>query len=335
MGGAGGNAVRRMIASGIEGATLVAANTDLQALDDHPADLHVVLGRRTTRGLGAGGRPSVGLAAAQESMAELRATLSGADLVFVAAGLGGGTGTGAAPLVAHLAREQGALVVGVVTMPFEFEGGRRRRNAEDGLAALEEQVDSLLVIPNEQLLLSGGADPSVIEAFRLADAVLCDGVRGIGDLVTRPGLINLDFADVSAVLSDGGRAVMGVGTGHGPDRAARAVEMASRSPLLRESSIEGARGVLMCFTVDARLGLGRIHEAAARVQALVHDDAEILFGVAIDPTLDDEVRVTVVAAGLEHAAAPTVSQEIEVVAVQSRPYAAVGARRRNALVMLG
>jgi cell division protein FtsZ len=340
VGGAGGNALRHMISNGIAGATLVAANTDTQALLEHPADVHVVLGRRSTRGLGAGGRPSVGFSAAQESSPELHSAVAGADLVFVAAGLGGGTGTGAAPLVAHLAREEGALVVGVVTLPFGFEGGRRTKLAMQGLEALREQVDSLLVIPNDRLLELDATEPSVLEAFQRADMVLGDGVRGIGDLVVRTGLVNLDFADVSAVLRDGGRAVMGVGHGRGPDRAVRAVEAASRSPLLADDSIEGARGVLMCFTIDPRLGLSKIHEAAARVQAAADDDAEILFGVAVDPSLCDEVRVTLVAAGLDgersaprpeaRPAAETRHDE----ACIDRPYEPVAVRRRNALVML-
>lgn len=331
VGGAGGNALCRMLERGAPKATLVVANTDTQALVDHPADVHLVLGRRTTRGLGAGGRPSVGFAAAQESSADLKRVVSGADMVFVAAGLGGGTGTGAAPLVAHLAREEGALVVGVVTMPFGFEGRRRLALAEQGLEALREQVDSLLVVDNDRLLGLEGADGSVLEAFRCADDVLSDGLRGIGDLVTETGLINLDFADVNAVLADGGRAVMGVGVGRGPERAVHAVQGASCSPLLADDRIEGARGVLLSFRVDARLGINAIHRAAARIQAEADDDAEILFGVTVDPTLDDEVHVTLVAAGLpeaDAAPAPTVQ------AAPRQEPARVPHRRRNALVML-
>jgi len=319
VGGGGGNALRRLSEASSLGATFVAVNTDARALEEHPAHHRLVLGHRTTRGLGAGGRPSVGLAAARESTPELLEVIEGADMIFVAAGLGGGTGTGAAPLVAHLARRAGALVVGVVTVPFGFEGGRRQRLADQGLDALEEQVDSLLVIENDRLLDLGGADPSVVEAFGRADTVLCDGVRGISDLVTESGLINLDFADVRAVLSDGGRAVMGVGAGHGPERAMQAVQNACASPLLDDDSIEGAGGVLLAFRADPRIGINAIHRAAARIQAEVDDDAEILFGVTLDESLNDEVRVTLVAAGLS-----SVEPAEEV----------VEPRRRNALVML-
>lgn len=340
VGGGGGNAVRHMAARGLEGVVLVAANTDTQALLHHPAELHVVLGTRTTRGLGAGGRPAAGLSAAQESIPQLVRALEGADLVFVAAGLGGGTGTGAAPLVANVARDLGALVVGVVTVPFAFEGARRNRLAQQGLAALRENVDSLIVIENDRLLELGDDEPTALEAFGRADAVLSDGVRGIGELVVRPGLVNLDFADVCAVLRGGGRAVMGLGVGYGPDRAARAVEAATRSPLLAQGSIEGARGVLVSFTVDASLGLGRIHEAAARVQAEVDDDAEIFFGVRVEPTLRDEAHVSIVAAGLpEPEESVTRSTELESVRPAPQAHDApvlVGSasRRRNALVML-
>jgi cell division protein FtsZ len=341
VGGAGGNAVRYMAARGLEGVVLVAANTDTQALAHHPADVHVVLGKRATRGLGAGGRASVGLSAAQESIPQIARAIEGADMVFVAAGLGGGTGTGAAPLVASVAQQQGALVVGVVTLPFAFEGSRRMRLAQQGLDALAEHVDSLLVIENDRLLELGGGEPTALEAFARADAVLSDGVRGIGELVVRPGLVNLDFADVCAVLRGGGRAVMGLGVGHGPHRAVQAVEEAARSPLLAQSSIEGARGVLLSFTVDPKLGLGRIHEAAARVQAEVDDDAEILFGVCVDPTLHDEVHVSIVAAGLpqhEHAITHSAEMEIQPAAAFASHDAPVlvgsVSRRRNALVML-
>lgn len=317
VGGAGANAVRRMTEEGLAGALTIAANTDTQSLADHPADVRIALGKRVARGLGAGGKPTAGLAAAEESTPAIARAVSGADLVFVAAGLGGGTGTGAAPVVARIARDQGALVVGVVTLPFSFEGSRRSRVALDGLETLREEVDSLLVVPNDRLLDLPG-DGTAVAAFARADAVLADGVRGIGDLVTRPGLINLDFADVRAVLSGGGRAVMGLGVGRGRDRAVHAVEAATRSPLLDDASVEGARGVLLSFTVDPRIGLGRIHEAAARIQAEVDDDAEILFGVCVDPALDDEVRVTLVAAGLD--------REEEVVLAEPP--------RRNALVFL-
>lgn len=327
VGGAGGNALKRMLLRGVSGATLIAANTDTQALLDHPADVHVVLGRRATRGLGAGGSPQMGFAAAQESRADVVRVLEGADMVFIAAGLGGGTGTGAGPLVANVARELGALVVGVVTLPFTFEGRRRHRIALDGLEALRDQVDSVLVVSNDRLLEVGGSEPSVVEAFARADGVLSDGVRGVGDLVTHTGLINLDFADVHAVLSNGGRAVMGVGVGRGPDRALQAVESASSSPLLRDDRIEGARGVLLSFRIDPALGLAAIHRAVARVQAEVDDDADILFGVTIDHSLEDEVELTLVAAGLSEL------EDAPVAPARQTP-AQVPARPRNALVML-
>lgn len=322
VGGAGGNALEHLLETGVEGVSLIAINTDLQALERSSVPTQIVIGRRSTRGLGAGGRPSMGFAAAQEESATIQHAVSGADLVFVAAGMGGGTGTGAAPVVAHLAREAGALVVGVTTTPFTFEGSRRCGLAEQGLDALAEQVDALLTIPNERLTCD---DFTVADAFRYADSVLAGGVRGIGDLVLQTGLINLDFADVDAVLRDGGRAVMGLGHGRGPGRARAAVEQASRSELLEDDSIEGAQGVLLSFTVDPRLGINAIHEAAARIQAEVDDDAEILFGVTVDPTLEDECYVTLVAAGLEHGpleqAAPAVVQ-------------ASAHKPRNALVLL-
>jgi cell division protein FtsZ len=334
VGGAGGNALRQLAPRAAQGVTLIAANTDAQALADHPAHLSLALGPRSRRGLGAGGKASAGLAAAQESAQQIARAIDGADLVFVAAGLGGGTGTGAAALVASIARDAGALVVAVVTLPFAFEGARRARVAREGLDALSEHVDSLLVIPNDRLLEMGGEEPTAIEAFSRADAILCEGVRGIGDLIVRPGLINLDFADVRAVLANGGRTVMGIGAASGPDRALRAVAEASRSPLLESGTIEGARGVLLSFTVDPRMSLGGIHEAAARIHAQVDDDAEIVFGVTVDETLEDEARVTLVAAGIEACQpAPEVSREIAIVQ-RELPVAAIAPRRRNALVML-
>ncbi len=318
VGGGGGNAVRRMADRTGAGVLLAAANTDSQALIDHPADVRLVLGRRTARGRGAGGNPASGENAARESAPAIAHALHGADLVFVAAGMGGGTGTGAAPIVASLARQSGALTVGVVTLPFTFEGARRRRAAEAGLDALRAEVDSLIVIENDRLLSLASSDPTALEAFARADDVLCEAVRGIADLVLRPGLVNLDFADVRAVLRGGGRAVMSSGVGRGSERAMLAVESAMHSPLLAHGSIAGARGALLCFTVDSRASLGTIHRAAARVQAEVDDEADIFFGVAVDPTLHDEVRVTLVAAGMSE------------VAVVQEP-----ARRRNALVMLG
>lgn len=318
VGGAGGNALRRMLGFGVRGATSIAVNTDTTALDRHPADHCVVLGGRSTRGLGAGGNPAVGLRAARESQRELTEAVEGADMVFVAAGMGGGTGTGAAPLVAHLARRAGALVVGVVSVPFGFEGRRRRKVALEGLEALRAETDSLLVVENDRLVDMDGEEPSIGQAFGRADAILSEGVRSVGDLVMTAGYINLDFADVHRVLHQGGRAVMGVGTGHGPERALNAVQRAAKSPLLDDDCIEGARGVLLSFRADPRIGVAALHRAAARVQSEVDDDADILFGVTIDETLVDEVHVTLVAAGLPAQTAG----------------AAAEPRRRNALVML-
>ncbi|MGE0790821.1 MAG: cell division protein FtsZ [Sandaracinaceae bacterium] len=319
VGGAGGNALGHLAGEGIPNATLVAINTDAVALERLDVGSRILIGRRTTRGLGAGGRPDRGWNAAGEQIAEIRAAVDGADLVFVAAGMGGGTGTGAAPFVARIARETGALTVGVVTTPFGFEGAHRSSLAFDGLCALGDEVDALLTVPNERLTLD---DLSVREAFRRADSILAGAVRGIGDLVTQTGLVNLDFADVAAVLRGGGRAVMGSARGVGRDRARVAVERALDAPLLLDDSIEGARGVLLSFTIDPKIGIHAIHEAAAKVHALVHDDADVFFGVTVDPTLVDEIRVTLVAAGLD--------REEEVA-----PEPAVApAKRRNALVML-
>ncbi|MGF1469184.1 MAG: cell division protein FtsZ [Sandaracinaceae bacterium] len=301
VGGGGGNALRELRRLGTARVARRAANTDRQALAEHPDEERLVLGPRATRGLGAGGRPSVGYAAAQESRTELQEVVAEADLVFLAAGLGGGTGTGATPLIAHLARDAGALTVAVVTLPFAFEGGRRRVYAEQGLAALKEQTDCLIVVPNDRLLLAeGGEEPTFLEAFARADRVLADAVRGISDLVVQPGLVNLDFADVRAVLTGGGRAVMGIGVGRGADRALAAIGSATRSPLLADDSFEGARGVLLQFTIDPGVSLSAIHQAAERVHAMVDDDAEILFGVAGDPNLESEVHVTLIASGLPH-----------------------------------
>lgn len=329
VGGAGGNALRRMLGFGVRGATSIAVNTDTTALEGHPADHRVVLGGRSTRGLGAGGNPEVGLRAARESQRELAAAVEGADMVFVAAGMGGGTGTGAAPLVAQLARRAGALVVGIVSVPFGFEGRRRRRTADAGLEALRAETDSLLVVENDRLLAMDGDEPSVGEAFGRADTILSQGVRSIGDLVMTAGYINLDFADVHRVLHQGGRAVMGVGVGCGPERALDAVQMASLSPLLDDDRIEGAKGVLLSFRADPKIGVQALHRAAARIQAEVDDDADILFGVTIDESLDDEVHVTLVAAGLPDRASATAPVE----APAARPFA-LEPRRRNALVML-
>ena len=298
IGGGGVNAVNRMIEVGLKGVEFVAINTDAQALLMSDADVKLDVGRDSTRGLGAGADPEVGRKAAEDAKDEIEELLRGADMVFVTAGMGGGTGTGAAPVVAQFARETGALTIGVVTRPFAFEGAKRRRVADEGLQRLKEQVDTLIVIPNDRLLQMGDAQVSLMDAFRSADEVLLNGVQGITDLITTPGLINVDFADVKGVMSDAGSALMGIGSARGEERAKKAAELAINSPLL-EASMEGARGVLISIAGGSDLGLFEIHNAATQVQEAAHEDANIIFGTVIDDNLGDEVRVTVIAAGFD------------------------------------
>jgi cell division protein FtsZ len=298
IGGGGVNAVNRMIEVGLKGVEFIAVNTDAQALLMSDADVKLDVGRDLTRGLGAGADPLVGRQAAEDNTEEIEEVLKGADMVFVTAGEGGGTGTGGAPVVARLAREQGALTIGVVTRPFSFEGKRRSTQAEEGIAALREEVDTLIVIPNDRLLSISDKRVSVLEAFHSADQVLLSGVQGITDLITTPGLINLDFADVKSVMTGAGTALMGIGSARGDDRALVAAEGAIASPLL-EASIEGAHGVLMNVSGGSDLGLFEIHEAAQLVAEAAHPDANIIFGAVIDDALGDEVRVTVIAAGFD------------------------------------
>jgi cell division protein FtsZ len=298
VGGGGGNAVSAMIRQGFDGVGFAVANTDAQALANSPADVQIQLGPRTTRGRGAGGDPAVGHHSAQASSHELTQAVAGSDMVFVTAGLGGGTGTGAAPMVAATAREHGALTVGVVTTPFPFEGKRRARHAQAGIEALEQHVDALLVIPNESLLDLGDGDLSMLDAFAQADAVLCDAVRGISDLITQPGLVNLDFADVAAVLRSGGRAMMGTGRGQGPSRAAAAAEQAMTSPLLNEGSIQGAGALLLNFRAGPDLKLREVHDAAAAIESCAREDVDVLFGVVHDPEMEGALELTLVATGL-------------------------------------
>jgi cell division protein FtsZ len=300
IGGGGVNAVNRMIEQGLKGVEFIAINTDAQALLMSDADVKLDVGRDSTRGLGAGADPEVGRKAAEDAKDDIEELLRGADMVFVTAGEGGGTGTGGAPVVATIARKLGALTVGVVTRPFSFEGKRRSNQAADGIASLRESCDTLIVIPNDRLLQMGDAAVSLMDAFRSADEVLLNGVQGITDLITTPGLINVDFADVKGVMSGAGTALMGIGSARGDGRALKAAEIAINSPLL-EASMEGAQGVLLSVAGGSDLGLFEINEAASLVQEAAHPEANIIFGTVIDDSLGDEVRVTVIAAGFDSA----------------------------------
>ncbi|MEV4775151.1 cell division protein FtsZ [Microbacterium sp. LWH12-1.2] len=317
VGGGGVNAVNRMIDLGLRGVEFIAVNTDAQALLMSDADVKLDVGRELTRGLGAGADPEVGRRAAEDHAEEIEQALTGADMVFVTAGEGGGTGTGGAPVVARIAKSIGALTIGVVTKPFSFEGRRRQSQAEAGVAKLKEEVDTLIVVPNDRLLEISDRGISMIEAFATADQVLLAGVQGITDLITTPGLINLDFADVKSVMQGAGSALMGIGSARGADRAIKAAELAVESPLL-EASIEGAHGVLLSIQGGSNLGIFEIHDAADLVKEAAHPEANIIFGTVIDDTLGDEVRVTVIAAGFD-SGEPTLRLDPMVV---SRPAAA-------------
>ena len=296
VGGGGVNAVNRMIDKGLRGVEFIAINTDAQALLMSDADVKLDIGRELTRGLGAGADPEIGRRAAEDHAEEIEQALTGSDMVFVTAGEGGGTGTGGAPVVARIAKSLGALTVGIVTKPFSFEGKRRQEQAEEGVRGLKDEVDTLIVVPNDRLLEISDRSISMIQAFETADHILLAGVQGITDLITTPGLINLDFADVKSVMQDAGSALMGIGSARGADRAIKAAELAVASPLL-EISIEGAQGVLMSIQGGSNLGLYEINDAARLVEEAVHPDANIIFGAVIDDALGDEVRVTVIAAG--------------------------------------
>jgi len=298
IGGGGVNAVNRMIDAGLRGVEFIAINTDAQALLMSDADVKLDIGRELTRGLGAGADPSVGRQAAEDHKDEITEVLKGADMVFVTAGEGGGTGTGAAPMVAQVAKELGALTIGVVTRPFAFEGRKRSAQAEDGISKLKDEVDTLIVIPNDRLLQIADGQTSVVQAFGLADEVLLQGVQGITDLITTPGLINLDFADVRTVMKDAGSALMGIGKARGDSRSLEAAQLAISSPLL-EASIDGARGVLLMLAGGSDLGLFEVNEAADVITKAAHPDANIIFGAVIDDSLGDEVKVTVIAAGFD------------------------------------
>ncbi|GBD45987.1 Cell division protein FtsZ [bacterium HR41] len=299
VGGGGTNAVNRMVDAGLRGVEFIAANTDAQALQMCDADVKLQIGAQLTRGLGAGANPEVGLAAANESRDEIKEALKGADMVFVTAGMGGGTGTGAAPVIAEVAKQEvGALTVGVVTKPFEFEGAQRMRQAEQGIERLREEVDTLIVIPNEKLLAVVERRTSILEAFREADNVLRQGVQGITDLITTPGLINLDFADVRTIMQDAGSALMGIGEASGENRAAEAAKLAISSPLL-EQSVEGAKGILLNITGPQDLGLFEVNEAAEIIQQAADRESNIIFGAVVDEEAGDAVRVTVIATGFD------------------------------------
>ena len=298
IGGGGVNAVNRMIDVGLKGVEFIAINTDAQALLMSDADVKLDIGRKLTRGLGAGAAPEIGRQAALDHSDEIEEVLRGADMVFVTAGEGGGTGTGGAPIVAKVAKDLGALTVGVVTKPFTFEGKRRTAQAEEGIENLRTEVDTLIVIPNDRLLAISDRSISALEAFKTADQVLLSGVQGITDLITTPGLINLDFADVKSVMAGAGSALMGIGSARGEARSIRAAELAISSPLL-EASIDGAHGVLLSIAGGSDLGLFEISEAAELVAKSAHPDANIIYGTVIDDALGDEVRVTVIAAGFD------------------------------------
>ena len=298
VGGGGGNAVHHMISNQVEGVEFICANTDAQALDNLKAKTILQMGCNITKGLGAGANPDVGRQAALEDRDEIAEILSGADMVFITAGMGGGTGTGAAPIVAEVAREMGILTVAIVTRPFPFEGKKRSSIAEQGIQELSESVDSLITIPNEKLLDVLGKEASLLEAFKAANDVLLGAVKGIADLIMHPGMINVDFADVKTVMSEMGMAMMGTGTATGVDRAREAAESAIRSPLLEDVNLQGARGILVNITAGENLSLGEFSEVGDAVEEFASDDATVVVGTVIDPNLDEEMRITVVATGL-------------------------------------
>jgi cell division protein FtsZ len=299
VGGGGSNAVNRMIDENIVGVEFIAVNTDQQALLGSNAPIRVAIGERTTRGLGSGGDPETGARAAEESLEELRQTLQGSDMVFVTAGMGGGTGTGGTPIVAHAARDAGALTIGVVTRPFSFEGSQRARSAEAGIEQLKEHVDTLIVIPNDRLLETADKRVSLIDSFRMADDILRQGIQGISELITVPGLINLDFADVKTIMSMGGAALMAVGEGSGDERARDAATQALSSRLL-DVTIDGARGILFNVTGGPDMTLYEINQAAAIIRETAHPDVNLIFGAVIDEKMSNKLRITVIATGFEH-----------------------------------
>lgn len=301
VGGGGGNALNNMIQNSLEGVDFLAVNTDLQALHANEATNKVQVGEKLTKGLGAGANPEIGWKAAHEDQNQIAQMLEGSDMVFVTAGMGGGTGTGAAPVIAKIAREMGALTVGVVTRPFDFEGKQRRRRADEGIKALSEAVDTLIVIPNQRLMSIASQQMSLLDAFRKADEVLLNAVRGISDLITVPGLINVDFADVKTIMQSMGMALMGTGIGKGEQRAIEAAQQAICSPLLEDTSIDGATGILINITGGPDLTLNEVNEATSLIQEAAHEDANIIFGMVVDPSQRETVKITVVATGFDRA----------------------------------
>ncbi len=298
LGGGGSNAVNRMIEMGLQGVEFIAVNTDSQALMLSKAPIRLRIGERITRGLGSGGNPEIGRKAAEESIEDLREVIKGADMVFITAGMGGGTGTGASPIVAALAKEEGALTIGVVTKPFSFEGEKRRQVAEAGIRELEQAVDTLIVVPNDKLLQLVDKKVGILEAFKIADDILRQGIQGISELITVPGLINLDFADVRTIMSEGGAALMSIGRASGENRAVEAAEQAIYSSLL-DISIEGARGILFNVTAGTDLTLHEVSQAAEMIQRAAHPEANIIFGAVIEESMQDELRITVIATGFD------------------------------------
>jgi len=304
IGGAGGNAVNTMILYNLRGVDFIAANTDAQALGASTSPAKIQLGVEVTKGLGAGSDPDIGRQAALETRELIREQLEGADMVFITAGLGGGTGTGGAPVAAEIAKEMGALTVAIVTKPFQFEGKRRNGQADEGIAELRKSVDTLIIVPNQRLLSLGGRNVSLLEAFKKADDILYHAVKGISDLIMVPGLINLDFADVKNIMSEMGFALMGTGVASGENRAVEAAQKAISSPLLEDNTIQGARGVLLNITGGPDMTLYEIHEASSLIQAEAHEDANIIFGTVVDETMTDEIRITVIATGFENPGLP-------------------------------
>jgi len=299
VGGGGGNAVNTMISSCLQGVDFVSANTDAQALGVSSAPIKIQIGTQITKGLGAGSDPEIGKQSALESRDEIKPYLEGADMIFITAGMGGGTGTGAAPVIAEIARECSVLTIAVVTKPFQFEGKKRNIQAEEGIAQLREAVDTLIVVPNQRLLSLGGRNLSLLEAFKKADDILYQAVKGISDLILVPGLINLDFADVRSVMSNMGMAIMGTGVASGENRAVEAAQRAISSPLLEDNTIQGAHGILLNITGGSDMSLYEVNEASSLIQEEADEDANIIFGTVIDPNMEDEIRITVIATGFD------------------------------------
>lgn len=301
VGGGGGNAINNMVDNGVSGVEFLVANTDIQALDMNKAEIKLQLGMGSTKGLGAGAKPEVGAAAAKESIDRIEELLQGADMVFIAAGMGGGTGTGAGPIIADVARRQGALTVGVVTKPFTFEGKRRLKQAEAGIEQLKDAVDTLIIVPNNRLLQIADENTSMLDAFKMADKVLLNAVKGISDIITQQGVINVDFADAKSVMADQGMALMGIGRSSSDNRAYEAAQAAISSPLLEDVSVEGATGILVNVTGGASLSLHEVNTAIALITDAAHEDANIIFGYVVDESMGDEVAITVIATGFERA----------------------------------